>query len=59
MSDPEPLLEVQIHDDDAPGELIAPINQSNMCKWCLIYSAVMTLLLGVGIILWYYGSGDL
>jgi hypothetical protein len=58
MSDPEPLLEVQIH-DDAPGELIVPINQPNMYKWCLIYSGIMALLLGVGIILWYYGSGNL
>lgn len=59
MSDPEPLLEVQIHDDAPPQELIAPIDQPNMCKWCLIYSAVMAILLGVGIILWYYGSGNL
>ena len=55
MTDPEPLLEVQVHD----GEIIAPIDPPNMCKWGIIYSAIMVLLLGVGIILWYYGSGDL
>ena len=58
MTDPEPLLEVQIHDDESQ-ELIAPIDPPNMCKWCIIYSTGMVLLLGVGIILWYYGSGNL
>lgn len=54
----EELLEVKIVNDESQ-ELIAPIDRPNMCKWCIIYSVIMAALLGVGIILWYYGTGHL
>ena len=55
MSDPQPLLEVQIHDE----ELIAPIDPPNMCKWCLIYSAGMSVLIIGAVFIWLKSTHDL
>jgi hypothetical protein len=58
MADPQPLLEVQIH-NEVIGELIAPIDPPNMCKWCLIYSAGMGALIIAAALIWLNAAGNL
>ena len=53
MSD-ETLISIKIDDESNDQQIIAPMDSPNMCKWCLIYTGCMGVLLGIGIVIWIY-----